>query len=221
MIAVNDLYPTIQGEGCMTGTPVILLRLHGCAVGCPWCDTKETWNASGPPPASSIAEACATPAAWALAPVVDVVEAVRHVRSGEEWVLLTGGEPGEQDIAALVAALQDAGLSVAVETSGTAPGVVDAAADWVCVSPKLGMPGGQHILPPVMAMADEVKMVVGKPSDIMALEALLASCPTSKTRTVCLQPLSQSAPATELCLRMVARRGWRLSVQTHKYLNLP
>jgi 7-carboxy-7-deazaguanine synthase len=41
--AVSDLYPCIQGEGCQTGTPMALLRLQGCRVGCPWCDTKQTW----------------------------------------------------------------------------------------------------------------------------------------------------------------------------------
>jgi 7-carboxy-7-deazaguanine synthase len=40
---VNDCYPCVQGEGVQTGVAMVLLRLHGCAVGCPWCDTKETW----------------------------------------------------------------------------------------------------------------------------------------------------------------------------------
>ena len=43
-LPVNELFATVQGEGAYTGTPAVFVRLQGCNVGCPWCDTKHTWT---------------------------------------------------------------------------------------------------------------------------------------------------------------------------------
>jgi len=184
---VSTIYPAIQGEGCNTGIPMVIVRLQGCDVGCPWCDTKETWDPLGGREMS----------------VGEVVAEIQELTSGHRWVLVTGGEPAIQDLAPLVDALHVADFRVALETSGTRPWTGDF--DWVCVSPKEGVQSE------LMALADEVKyVVVDKIPE-----------PDFDGPVICLQPVSQGSRATQLCIEAVQERGWRLSIQLHKYLNLP
>lgn len=217
---VNDIYSTVQGEGCQTGLAMVLLRLHGCGVGCPWCDTKETWIADPKNAKLSIAEALGANPHYALAEAITIVEYIAAHHPGPNWIMLTGGEPADQDLHDLVSALHRAGYKVAIETSGTALGLMGAGCDWVCVSPKIGMPGGREVLALPMAMADEIKMVIGKREDLTKLDQLLDRCPPRLGAQICLQPLSQSRTATKLCIETVQARGWRLSVQMHKYMGL-
>lgn len=221
MYRVNNIYPTVQGEGVMTGVPMVLLRLHGCGVGCPWCDTRETWHVDSANKVSSIEAALGANANWCEASPSELAAYIARNHAGPKWVMVTGGEPADQDLEALVHALHDAHFKVALETSGTANGHLWAAFDWVCVSPKIDMPGGKKILREAIESADEIKMVVGKQADIDKLEGLLEQCRTKDNVAICLQPVSQSTKATQLCLQTVQQRGWRLSIQTHKYLDLP
>lgn len=227
MVLVNDIYATVQGEGVQTGVPMVLLRLHGCGVGCPWCDTKETW-AIDPSQEEVLDGLDLTPILGAnprhaRLSGTEIAVYIRQRFPSMHWVLVTGGEPADQDLRSLVAALHDAGYQVALETSGTATGHVHARFDWVCVSPKIDMPGGRQVLGPALAMANEIKHVVGTQQDIDRLDALLqehAIILNSEVQ-VCLQPVSKSPKATQLCVETVQERGgWRLSIQTHKYLGL-
>ena len=251
---VNDLYATIQGEGRMVGTPMILLRLHGCSVGCTFCDTKETW-ATGevalPWRRATLDEARGSNDLWAELDEGSLVQAVRDEceksAPGAEWVLLTGGEPAEQPIRPLVGALHRAGFKVALETSGTARGhlldessrpldVSDGSSvspsgnmrrvspgdtcDFVCCSPKIGNPAGRPILPDVVRGADEIKMVVGRASDIERFEAFIREHGLTDMSTLSLQPMSESRKATELCVAAALRLGCRVSIQTHKVIGV-
>lgn len=220
---VNDVYLTIQGEGCQTGIPMVLVRLQGCDVGCAFCDTKETWSSDGKGmvAAPSPSLALGTNGLWASASDDDIVQAVRFACKGTtvRWVLLTGGEPATYDLAPLVRSLHRGGYNVAVETSGTELGHVGADLDWITVSPKIGMAGGKEVLPEAVNVANEVKYVVGKQDDITKLEDLVRCCNLRSDVTICLQPMSQSERATQLCLKVTKERGWRLSLQIHKYLN--
>ena len=216
---INDCYTCIQGEGVQTGVAMVLLRLHGCAVGCPWCDTKETWARDPQHLVDSLNEAIGTNPHYATLPSTKIVQYIKENHPGPRWVLVTGGEPAQYDLTPLVCALHGAGYLVALETSGTEIGHVNARIDWVCVSPKLNMPGGKVIQAQAIASADEIKHVVGRPRDIDALDNLLQKFPRKADTQICLQPLSTSAKATDLCIRTVQNRGWRLSIQTHKYLD--
>lgn len=219
MYRVNDLYPSIQGEGCLTGVPMTIVRLHGCGVGCPWCDTKETWRARPEDRREALADALGRSPLWAEADAAALAASVAAFPP--RWALVTGGEPAEQDLRPLADALHARGLHAALETSGTAGGCLGAPFDWVTVSPKADMPGGRPVLADVVAMADEVKQVVTGESDVAALEALLIAAPPKAGCVVCLQPVSRSSKATALCVTACSERGWRLSVQVHTYLGLP
>ena len=218
MIRLNDLYATIQGEGAMTGVPMVLVRLQGCAVGCPWCDTKETWFAAAQDRVGTIPEALGTNPRWTAAEPRAIAEVARDVGPALKWALVTGGEPAEQELRPLVSALKCEAFKVAIETSGTALGHLGAGFDWVCVSPKFGMPGGQAIRDEAFEPADEVKMVVASARDLDAFEDLLERLPLKSSCQISLQPVSQQPKATELCLKTCMERGWRLSIQIHKFL---
>lgn len=218
--AVNDLYTSIQGEGALAGTPMIILRLQGCNVGCPWCDTKETWDATTPSHNSLGQAMLGKNGFWARVSADKIIEHIAVKLPGKfTWVLITGGEPTLQTLKPLVDALQEYGLKVALETSGTARGSIYAGCDWVCVSPKLHQP--LPIIPEVIAQADEIKTVIGKMEDIYILEERLKEWPRKPGCIISLQPVSLSKKATELCRQQVILHGWRLSLQLHRYLDIP
>lgn len=215
---INTHYPTIQGEGCLTGTAMILLRMQGCDVACPFCDTMETWRLIHRIDDLSLKT---EPTQWAYTTPAQLIAQFRATSPGVKWVLVTGGEPAQYDLAALVDAFHAAGYKAALETSGTETGHVDAGFDWVCVSPKIGMPGGKVIKAQALAVADEIKMVIGSSKQLRQLDQMLEENPILKEGvTICLQPMSQSKKATELAINTCMTRGYRLSVQVHKYLDL-
>ena len=145
---INEAYASIQGEGTLAGIPMIILRTQGCSVSCPFCDTRQTWALSDDAFTGDWADALAHPAKWTDREGHAIARSLRDQFPGEiNWVLLTGGEPAEQPLAPLSRALHDRGYSIALETSGTALGHVGAEIDWVCVSPKVNMPGGLAVLP--------------------------------------------------------------------------
>lgn len=225
-LPVNEIFETVQGEATFTGSPAVFIRLQGCPVGCPWCDTKHTWavdpanSVSAPEMVSKVSDAPTfarmTPAE--LAAHVLATTRARHV-------VITGGEPALYDLRTLSALLIRAGRSVQLETSGTSEIRIDPRA-FVTVSPKIGMPGGLNVRDDALARADEIKMPVGKPADVERLHAVMDRLMAAKDPrldripTVWLQPLSQSPKATALCVAAATANGWRVSIQTHKYLGV-
>lgn len=217
---VNTIYGAIQGEGAMTGFPMVMLRLQGCGVGCLWCDSKETWEAPPEGKVDNIEEALGTNSKYAEITQYVIAEYLRACYKVYRWVLLSGGEPAEQYLAPLVSALHLAGFKVAIETSGTATGHLKGGLDWVTVSPKFDMAGNKGVRPDCLKAANEIKMVVGKQSDIDMLDVAINDNHL-KHHVITLQPVSQAKKATRLCVKTVQERGWRLSIQIHKYLDLP
>jgi len=222
MLPVNEVFETIQGEATYTGTPSVFIRLQGCDVGCPWCDTKHTWakNAAHQMDQAAMLAKPGDGPAWAQVEVGSLVAIAANHKA--RHVVITGGEPCDYDLTELTATLLDIGKTVQVETSGTAP-VRVAARTWVTVSPKVNMPGGKPLLREALQRADELKMPVGKQADIDALQEIIsqvAHAHGGRYPVVWLQPLSTSEKATALCAKAATLYGWRLSVQTHKYAGL-
>jgi 7-carboxy-7-deazaguanine synthase len=217
-LPVNEVFATVQGEAAFTGTPATFVRLQGCPVGCPWCDTKHTWDVATAMRRSLavMQDKSALPTAeYADVSVSDLVTAVEAMQP--RHVVLTGGEPCLYDLTALSERLIAGGRRVQVETSGTelvrvAPGA------WVTVSPKLGMPGGRALRQDALERANEVKLPIGRLADYAALRPLLATL--APHVLVWLQPLSQSPKATALCVALATAYGHRVSVQVHKYLGV-
>jgi 7-carboxy-7-deazaguanine synthase len=218
---LNNLYTCVQGEGSLTGTAMVLVRLHGCGVGCVWCDTKETWDVEEANKVDTLPEALGANPRFTEIESAELVSYVKQNHKGPRWILLTGGEPAEQPLQELVEAFHAESYRVALETSGTADGLLGAGIDWVCVSPKIDNPAGKAILKEVIREADELKFIVGREADISKIDRFLAEFPHKENALILLQPLSVNPRATKLCIETVQERGWRLSLQTHKYLNLP
>lgn len=195
---VMEVFSTLQGEGEHTGTPSYFIRLAGCDVACAWCDVKESWDVAG-------------------FPKQDVTEIVAGaIASNLTTVVLTGGEPCMYDLQPLTDGLHAAGLSVHIETSGSSPITGDY--EWITLSPKKF----KSCLDENFAKADELKVVVVNKHDLEwareQAEKVGPSC------VLYLQPeWSRKEKSQELMLEFFQSepgRGWKMSVQTHKYLGL-
>ena len=215
LLPVNEIFETLQGEGRHAGTPSVFIRLQGCPVGCPWCDTRFTWEVD-------------------RAKVIGTNRMLAKDHSGEDsfadleaerlshlisrfharHTVITGGEPAQYDLTELTAQLLAQGRTVQIETSGTFPVLCDPNT-WITVSPKLEMPGGLAVRDDVLAQASEIKMPVGKMSDILAMTRLLDRGVVGAMTPIYLQPLSLSPKATELCVKNAIANNWKVSLQIH------
>lgn len=193
---MEDFY-TLQGEGQYQGQAAYFIRLGGCDVGCVWCDVKDSWDAS-------------------LHPTVSVDEiAGRAQRSGSPIAVVTGGEPLMYDLTLLTHALKKAGLRTHVETSGVYP--PSGTWDWICFSPKKFK--APH--PEIPSLADELKIVVYHPSDFEWAEKHART--VSENCALFLQPeWSKEKEMLPLIIDYIkANPRWRISLQIHKYMNIP
>ncbi|MAD53973.1 7-carboxy-7-deazaguanine synthase QueE [Idiomarina sp. UBA3162] len=218
---INEIFETLQGEGTFTGVPSIFIRLQGCPVGCPWCDTQHTWDVKQEDQvsvATMMAKSTAT-SEWAEMSSTDIVELIKQRGYRAKHIVITGGEPAMYDLRALGEALEAHGMRLQIETSGTYELLITAST-WVTVSPKLDMPGGYLVRSDCLSRADEIKHPVAMQKHIDALDRLLQGQTLKSDVVICLQPISQRPRATELAMKTCIERNWRLSVQMHKYLNI-
>lgn len=190
-------FHTLQGEGRFTGNSAYFLRLGGCDVGCVWCDVKESWNKDAHP----------------LKSIDEMVESVKA--SGSSIAVITGGEPLMHDLSPLTTSLQHAGIKTHIETSGAHP--LSGQWDWICLSPKKF----KAPLNEVIDAAHELKVVIYHPSDFVWAEQYAAR--VSPDCLLYLQPeWSKSATMTPLIIEYILKNPrWVISLQTHKYMQIP
>ena len=196
-LPVMEQFYTLQGEGYHQGRAAYFIRLGGCDVGCVWCDVKDSWDATKHPQMS----------------VQELLQNV--IQTPAQIVVITGGEPLMHDLGPLTQALQQAGLKTHIETSGSHP--LSGSWDWICLSPKKF----KAPLPDVVPHADELKVVIFHPSDIAWAEQYAAQCKPGCR--LFLQPEWDKATSmTPLIVDHIkANPQWELSLQVHKYINLP
>lgn len=193
---MEDFY-TIQGEGYHTGKAAYFIRLGGCDVGCHWCDVKESWDA-------------------ALHPLTSVEQIVLNAKiHPAKTVVITGGEPLIYNLDLLTRRLKEEGIETFIETSGAYP--LSGDWDWICLSPKKF----KSPRPEVLAAAGELKVIVFNKSDFQWAEEHAAFAATNCK--LYLQPeWSKAAEVTPLIIEYVKENPkWNISLQTHKYLNIP
>ena len=197
VLPVMEHFYTIQGEGYHQGRAAYFIRLGGCDVGCVWCDVKESWDADKHP----------------LFEVRSLRFEVK--KTPAEIVVITGGEPLLHNLDELTKELQDAGLQTNIETSGSSP--LSGSWDWICLSPKKF----KEPLPEVISVANELKIIVFNKSDFAWAEKYAARVPVSCK--LYLQPeWSKVAQMTPLIVDYIkAHPQWELSLQIHKYINVP
>lgn len=197
VLPLMEEFYTIQGEGFYQGQAAYFIRLGGCDVGCVWCDVKESWDASA-------------------YPVVAVAEiADKAAATGAPVAVVTGGEPLMYDLAQLTASLKDAGLRTHLETSGVYP--VTGVWDWICWSPKKFK--SPH--PSLARLANELKVIVYNKSDFEWAETFAAQ--VNDACELFLQPEwsreKEMLPAIIEYVKLHPQ--WKISLQIHKYMNVP
>lgn len=196
-LPVMEHFYTLQGEGVHTGKAAYFIRLGGCDVGCVWCDVKDSWDGGKHP----------------LWEIDDLVRTVKETPA--KIVVITGGEPLMHDLTSLTNALRNAGLRTHIETSGSSP--LSGEADWITLSPKKF----KAPLPEVLPHASELKIVVFNKSDFAWAEDWAVK--VSLHCKLFLQPeWSKADQITPLIVDYIkAHPQWQLSLQTHKYINVP
>ena len=196
-LPVMEHFYTIQGEGVHTGRAAYFIRLGGCDVGCVWCDVKESWDGGKHP-------------LWL---VEDLVRTVKETPA--QLVVITGGEPLMHNLDPLTKQLHKAGLRVHIETSGSSP--LSGELDWITLSPKKF----KEPLPDVLPQAHELKIVVFNKSDFAWAEKWAAL--VSEHCKLFLQvEWSKAGQLTPLIVDYIKDNPkWQLSLQTHKYINVP
>lgn len=219
---INEIFATVQGEAIFTGMPSIFIRLQGCNVGCPWCDTKHTWgiDLSAQMNFLHIINKENDKSSWANVTIPDLIKFMQKKYPQIKHIVITGGEPAMYDLTPLCEALEELGKDIQIETSGTEKLRISKNT-WVSLSPKIDMPGGKLVLEECVARANEIKMPIGKMADITKLKTFLKENSVNPAKTpIWLQPLSQSPTATKLSFEQALLNNWRLSLQTHKFISI-
>jgi len=191
--------PTIQGEGFWAGTPVDFIRLSGCPVGCSWCDTGYADGGANLPRQRRLIE--------------DLIAELRSPR-----VVISGGEPMiHPQLPALVSAIEASGRTVAIETSGAFWQAVSPTA-WITLSPKAHISPRYPVVPLLWERANEIKLIIETGAELGYYQTLI-----KPEKPVFLQPeWSQKEQAIPIILDLLQQHPhYRLSLQLHKYINVP
>ena len=208
--SVKEIFYTLQGEGHHAGRPAVFCRFAGCNL---WSGTEDSR-------ASAVCQFCDTDFvgtngegggkfrdAETLAAAINQLWPASYPAS--KYVVFTGGEPLLQLDAALIKAMHHAGFEVAIETNGTLP--VPEGVDWVCVSPKMGATL-------VVRAGNEIKVVIPQAGQVLDDYASLAFDHYFVQ--------AMDGPLQKENLRIAidyckAHPQWKLSLQTHKLLQIP
>lgn len=208
-LPVMESFYTLQGEGFYAGNAAYFIRLGGCDVGCVWCDVKESWNADAHPKFSveEIVEKAIQE--------TDIHNLQPSNLNHKPLIVITGGEPLLHNLNQLTQALQSAGFATNIETSGSSP--LSGNWNWICLSPKKF----KAPLPEVVAVANELKVVVFNKHDFAWAETYAAQVNTS-----CKLYLQAEWDKKEIVTPLIvdyikANPKWNLSVQIHKYIHVP
>jgi organic radical activating enzyme len=196
MLPLMEEFYTIQGEGFHTGKAAYFIRIGGCDVGCHWCDVKESWNAKLHPPTSA-----------------DSI--VENVKRNANTVVITGGEPLMWELDYITNALQANNIKTHIETSGAYK--LSGTWDWICLSPKkTKLP-----LSEIYSKCHELKIIVFNKNDFKFAEEQAAK--VGESCELFLQPeWSNREKMMPLIVDYVMKNPkWKVSLQTHKYLNIP
>ncbi len=197
ILPVMEQFYTLQGEGYFSGHAAYFVRLAGCDVGCVWCDVKESWDSDNHP----------------LIAIENIIrEALKYP---SKLCVVTGGEPLLYNLSHLTKALHEASFSTNIETSGSS--LMSGDWDWICISPKKF----KAPLPENMKLANELKIIVFNISDFEWAEKY-ASMVSSECRLYLQPEWDKSDEITPLIIEYIkSHPQWQLSLQTHKYLNIP
>ena len=195
-LPLMEAFYTLQGEGYHKGSAAYFIRIGGCDVGCHWCDVKESWDAKKHPP-------------------TEIESIVQEAKKWSNTVVVTGGEPLMWPMDPLTTELKSKGIITHIETSGAYN--LSGAWDWFCLSPKkTRLP-----TPEAYKAADELKMIIHNQNDFKFAEEQAAL--VGEDCILFLQPewSKREQMMPEMVDYVLKNPRWKVSLQTHKYLNIP
>ena len=196
-IPLMEAFYSVQGEGFYAGRAAFFIRFAGCDVGCTWCDVKESWDKDAHPDVA----------------ISSIIQQVQEANAS--FIVITGGEPAMYDLSPLTSALKEIGMEIAIETSGAYP--LSGEIDWICLSPKkFKIPLEENY-----QKASELKMIIFNNHDFKWAEEL-----KQKVTGACKLYLQPEWDKREKMLPLIVdyvkeNTNWNISLQTHKYLNIP
>ena len=196
-LPIFEIFYTIQGEGYHSGRPAIFIRTSGCNVGCVWCDIKESWPIE-------------------QKQMQEVEKILNQIKSfPTNFVVITGGEPLMHDLSYLTERLKELEYEIAIETSGTE--LLSGHVDWYCFSPKKF----KKPLDEAFLMANELKIIINHQSDFSWAEKHAEK--VSSNCYLFLQPEwdKQERYLPQIIEYIKKNPKWRVSLQTHKIMNIP
>lgn len=193
---INEHFYSLQGEGIYSGCAAYFIRLSGCNVHCEWCDSPKSWRMKS----------------GVMMSVAEIVELVKN--SGTSIAVVTGGEPMLQDLTLLCSEIKALGVRLHLETSGSEPFTGEF--DWITLSPKKN----KECRDEYFSMASELKVVVESESDLAWAEGLREKC-SANCVALLQSEWNRRNIAYPLIINYIMNNNqWKLSVQTHKYLNI-
>ena len=196
-LPLMEAFLTVQGEGYFAGQSSYFLRVGGCDVGCHWCDVKESWNPNLHP----------------LTKVDDIIKEIEKI--SVNIVVITGGEPLMWNLDYLCKKLRSMNIKVHLESSGAYP--LSGIFDWICLSPKKFQPP----LGKIKSIANELKVIVSNNNDFKW--ALLQQKDINSDCKLYLQPewSKREFFLPKIIDFVTLNPQWIISLQTHKYMNIP
>ena len=196
-LPIMEQFYTIQGEGFHSGKAAYFIRIAGCDVGCVWCDVKDSWNAGD----------------HEYHTVQSLIDNVLETKTN--FCVVTGGEPCMYDLNELTNLLKENGIEVALETSGCYE--LKGQIDWYCFSPKKFKAPVEN----AYLSANELKVIISHPSDFEWAEQHAAK--VSKECKLYLQPewSKQERFLSKIIDYVKENPNWNISLQTHKFMNIP
>ena len=196
-LPIMEKFYTLQGEGYHAGRAAFFIRLGGCDVGCHWCDVKESWDAEAHPKTT-------------------ISEIVNNALAQScRFAVITGGEPVMYQLDELCKELIEVGFELAIETSGAY--ALSGNWHWICLSPKRRVPPKKEYFD----VAHELKVIIFNRADFNWAEEHAKK--VNKNCKLYLQvEWSKREELTPAVIEYVKKYPqWNISVQTHKYLNIP
>ena len=196
VLPLMETFYSIQGEGFHKGKASYFIRIGGCNVGCHWCDVKESWDAQAHP-------------------LISTTNIVRNALKYSEMVVVTGGEPLMWDMTILTKELKENNKKIHIETSGAYE--LTGNWDWICLSPKKQM----KPLDKIYKKVDELKVIIYNNDDFKFAEDQAKKI--SSKAHLFLQPEWENREKMMPIMVDYIKKNpkWKISLQTHKYLNIP
>lgn len=196
LLPVMEHFYTLQGEGAHAGKAAYFVRLGGCDVGCHWCDVKDSWDAEAHP-------------------LMDMNALAQEISAISKTIVITGGEPLMWNLDFFTSKLKEFGATIHIETSGAYS--LSGQLDWITLSPKKRA----EVQKDVLTKASELKCIVFNNDDYRFAEEHAAQVSSDCKLYLQVEWSKRESMTPSMVEYVKANPKWNVSVQTHKYLDIP